>query len=246
MEIKYSLTSAQFYKYQFILSTLIILAGLAAYLFTYFTGYGRLLGLIDFFDVGKEQSLPTYFSLMNLFLSSVLLFILFQINNQIPEQNTEITQSNHSKYWLFLSLLFLFLSLDESAGIHENFALLYEYLVEHHTISRQLSSHQWLPFGIAFVVIIFIILIPFIRKLSSKTRTYFLLSGFVFLSGAIGFEYLGAFMLDTGISATREELLYRIRRIFEEGFEIYGIVLFNCALYREINLKKASIKIQFN
>jgi len=237
MDIQYNLTPAQFYKVQFISSTLIILAGLAAYLFTYFTGYGRLLGLIDFFDVGKEQSLPTYFSLMNLLMSSILLSILY-----IFEKSSK---HNHAKYWLFLSILFLVLSLDESAGIHENFALLYEYLVEQQFISRQLSSHQWLPFGIAFVVLVFLLLVPFLKQLNPTTRNYFLLSGFIFISGAIGFEYLGAIMLENGISATREELLYRIRRIFEEGFEIYGIVFFNCALYREIVIRKIQLRFHF-
>ena len=50
-------------------------------------------------------------------------------------------------------------------------------------------------------------------------------------------------MLETGIVGSKQNILYKLRRIFEEGFEIYGIVLFNCALYREIVIRKISLLI---
>ena len=34
--------------------------------------------------------------------------------------------------------------------------------------------------------------------------------------------------------ATKEDLIYLIRRIFEEGFEMYGIALFNCTLFAHL------------
>jgi hypothetical protein len=41
-------------------------------------------------------------------------------------------------------------------------------------------------------------------------------------------------MLSTGFVDTDKDIIYRIRRIFEEGFEMFGIAIFNCALYKEI------------
>jgi len=59
----------------------------------------------------------------------------------------------------------------------------------------------------------------------------------------MGFEFLGAIMLKTGIAESKDDLIFSIRRIFEEGLEMYGIALFNIALYREISNKKIALTI---
>ena len=69
----------------------------------------------------------------------------------------------------------------------------------------------------------------------------FSIAATIFISGAVGFEYLGAVMLETGMVESRNDIAYLIRRIFEEGFEMYGIALFNCALYREILQRNFSL-----
>ena len=66
----------------------------------------------------------------------------------------------------------------------------------------------------------------------------------IYIIGALGFEFLGAVMLKTGLVDSNKDLLYLIRRIFEEGFEMYGIALFNCALYREILNRKMVLQVR--
>jgi len=238
MQLVINLTQRTFTIVQISLSTAIILAGLAAYLFEHFTGHGSLMGFLWLLNVESEQSIPTYFSVLNLLLSALLLFIIY-----IYEKKNK---SKHYRYWLFLSLLFLFLSIDESASIHENFQRVHETLVSNNIIPSLLDSHQWLPFGILFVLAVGIVTFPFLIALPSKTRLLFLLSALVFLIGAMGFEYLGSWMLTNQIVETRVDLAYKIRRIFEEGFEIYGIVLFNCVLYREILNRKISLNLNIS
>ncbi len=142
-----------------------------------------------------------------------------------------------------MSILFLYLSVDESAGIHENFGNIHEYLVRKELISPILNTNEWLPFGVFFVFAVSIILLPFIWKLPTDTRRYFLIAGCVFVTGAVGFEYLGALMIETGTVESRKDMAYLVRRLFEEGFEMYGVAIFNCALYREILCRKISVII---
>ena len=94
-----------------------------------------------------------------------------------------------------------------------------------------------------FVLAVSIVLLPFVSKLPTDTRRYFLIAGCVFVTGAVGFEYLGALMLETGIVESRKDMAYLVRRLFEEGFEMYGVAIFNCALYREILRRKISVII---
>lgn len=218
---------------QFTLVTVIVILGLSVYIFrdpvlaisgTFF----RLL------DVGAEKNLPTYFSALNLLFSSILIFIIYN--------HEKANAQKGYVYWLLLSVLFLFLSFDEFASIHEEFAKVYNYLVREKILFPILKTHGWLLFGIAFVFIIGIVLFPFLRNLPRDTLRYFLISGFIFVTGAIGFEFVGAVMLETGFVESREDIVYLLRRILEEGFEMYGIAFFNCTLYREISIRKMSLE----
>ncbi len=235
MKIKLSLKLSEFCIAQFAIVTVVIALGLFAYIFTKLTGHYNLLGFLRLLDVGREQSIPTYVSVINLLLASILIFIIYS--------HEKANKQNGAGYWLFLSILFLYLSIDESAGIHENFEHVYEYLVREELISPILDTHKWLPFGVFFVFAVSIVLLPFVSKLPTDTRRYFLIAGCVFVTGAVGFEYLGAVMLETGIVESSQDMAYLIRRLFEEGFEMYGIAIFNCALYREILRRKISVII---
>ncbi|MGB3789740.1 MAG: hypothetical protein WA949_17140 [Phormidesmis sp.] len=187
------------------------------------------------FDVGHEQSVPTYFSALNLLLSAVLLWVIYRYET--------LNRHKWRKYWLHLSALFFFLSMDEAISIHEKLGKIPNILTRMGISVFEIERHKWLPFGIALVVIVTVYLIPFLRVLPRDTLFLFLASGLVFLTGAIGFEYLGSFMEKNDIVDSRTDTLYLIRLLFEEGFEMCGVVLFNCVLYREIVKRKISLSI---
>ena len=68
----------KFTKYQLVAVTIILVLGLFCYIFKDITGYNALFGFLRLLDVGSEQSIPTYFSLLNLLLSSILLYTIFK------------------------------------------------------------------------------------------------------------------------------------------------------------------------
>ena len=158
MEITWRPGTRDFIVFQFSAVTVLVLLSLSAYLFTHYTGHGKLLGLIPFLDVSEEQSLPTYFSSLNLLLSSLLLFLLYVI--------TRGGDFRRYRYWLYLSLLFLLLSVDEASSIHEKFTQLQRYTG---VLVPFIQTHSWILYGVLFTVVVGVFFIPFLVALSSRT-----------------------------------------------------------------------------
>ena len=236
INIKYRLN--EFIKLQLVVVTSIVFLGLLSYILLYTVDTIRPKFLVYFLrliDVGAEQSIPTYFSTLNLLLASILLLIIYQFE--------KVNKKETCSYWLLLSVLFLLLSIDEAASIHENFDYVYQYLVRREIVPHIIDTHQWVFFAVPFVLIIGIYLIPFYKCLPKSTLIFFFISGLIYLIGVIGFELIGAIMLKTGFVDSRENIIYMLRRLFEEGFELYGIAIFNCTLYREILIRKICLRI---
>ena len=146
-----------------------------------------------------------------------------------------------SNYWLFLSSLFIFLSLDESLSIHEEYNRIHKFFYNRNLIPNLGINDSWIFVGLFFVVIVIICLFPLLISLPKKTLFYFLLSGIIFIIGAIGFEFIGIVMREIGLQ--RMSFIYLIRILIEEGLEMSGIAIFNCVLYHYISRKKISLMI---
>ena len=235
MNINISFKFKNFVKIQFIAVTSLVILGFLYYYFSV-NGPEYLILLFKKFDVGREQGIPTYFSAINLILSSILMFAVYL--------KVRIESVNAAKYWLILSIVFFVLSIDESISIHEKFTAVQVYLQKSGISPHLLDTHQWLPFGVLFVLIMMVVFIPILKSLSKESAIYFMIAGIVFISGAMGLEFLGAMMLKMHIVESRGDWLYLMKKLVEEGFEMYGIAILNCALYREMLEKK--IIITFN
>jgi hypothetical protein len=191
-----------------------------------------LYGLLHLFDPGDEISLTTFFSVLNLLISSIFAYAIYRHARR---------QSDETAFqWLTLSILFFCLSLDESASIHERAGARFFDFVD---ISLPvIETHRWLLAGVIFTAIVGLFFIPFLLKLDARTRFLFLLSGGIFLAGALLFEFVGALMMFEG-GYTRQDLAYRLRRVAEEGFELLGIAIFNCTLLGLIQKRGITLRI---
>ena len=229
---KLQISRSAFYSFQYVTVTLLV--ALATFHYVYADTYGRdlIMLLTRMFDPGLENSIPTAFSSLNLLISSVLLFAIYRHSKDRSELTTV--------YWLSLSIIFFGLSVDEVAQLHERFAKLQLYTG---VLIPVIEDRSWLLYGAAFTVVVFLLHIPFLRQLNRQTMALFLLSGAIFVSGALGFEFLAAWMLYHEIVATRVDLIYRTGVIFEEGFEMYGIALFNCTLFGHVVANRVSLTL---
>ena len=173
-------------------------------------GRGYFYGLVPLFDFNSEQNIPTFYSSIALIISSALLFLI-ALN----------CKKNKSSYipWLGLSLIFLFLSIDEISSIHEK-------LTVH---SREIFGtsgflyYAWvIPYGLALGVFI-ILYSKFLLELPKNTMLLFLTSGGIYVLGAIGFESLGGRQAELlGLN----NILYSFYYTCEEFFEMLGIAIF--------------------
>ncbi|MCF6183902.1 MAG: hypothetical protein L3J56_04600, partial [Bacteroidales bacterium] len=74
-------------------------------------GYEKdyVYGLSSLFSFDGEQDFPAWFSTLNLAYSGFLLYLI----------HTKSKIIKPDRYWLFLSCIFMFLSLDEMISLHE-------------------------------------------------------------------------------------------------------------------------------
>lgn len=106
-----------------------------------------------------------------------------------------------------------------------------------------IQTNSWLLYGGVFALGTFLVFIPFLRRLDRRTAVLFLLSGGVFLSGALGFEFVQAFLAYQDL-ATGQEHADRLYMILEEGGEMYGIALFNCTLFARIVSHRITLAVR--
>jgi hypothetical protein len=97
-----------------------------------------------------------------------------------------------------------------------------------------------LPIGAA-VAFLGIAYLRFLSALPDRTRRFFLLSGIVYVAGAIGFELPeGMYRTAVGANVT---VAYGFLTVFEETFEMIGIVVFIYALMDFIERRWGGVRI---
>jgi hypothetical protein len=182
-----------------------------------------------FFNFNYENNFPSFFSSVLLVAAAGILLLLYVISKH--------QQNNDAKFrWLLLSLVFLFLAIDENIQIHELLAK-----VVRPRLASDLSGllyWAWVvPYFIAFVVIVAYFL-PFVLRLPTKTRNLIILSGFMFVFGAVGLELAEGYVYKKyGLEHLYNQLLYCV----EELLEMTGVILFIHALSNHIAAMNISI-----
>lgn len=165
--------------------------------------------------VDEEGNIPAWYSASLFLLCSFLLATTAAAERQ--------RQSRYAVGWLILSLVFVYLSLDESAQLHE----LSIPPLRHLFNPTGALYYPWIvPAGIC-VALLLLGYWKFLTRLPARTRWLFLVAGAVFVGGAIGVEAV------SGKHASlhgEENLTYHLIITVEELFEMSGLVLFIYAL----------------
>jgi hypothetical protein len=192
---------------------LLVIANSLGIISKYFLDHEHVFGLIRLFDLNKEANIPTLFaSCLHLFASILLLIIVL-----MHKKNNTV-----SLYWAGLVIVFMFLGLDEISGIHE---MLITPVRSSMNATGYLYFAWVIPYGI-FTLILFLLYIRFLIDLPRKILCLFILSGFMFISGAIGFELLGG----KHYELSGYDLEYALYVTCEETLEMLGVATFIYAL----------------
>lgn len=162
--------------------------------------------LRELFDVDEEESIPTWFSSSLLLLTAVVLFLIAHLSRKGKDR--------YAMYWLVLGVGFAFMSVDEIAGFHETL--------------NSITEISWAVPGMIVALLIGLAYLKFLSSLPAPIAIRFMMSGAIFVGGAIGVElatepYLYEDALDT--------LGYNLWTPVEEGMEMGGVILFLASLF---------------
>lgn len=177
---------------------------------------GEYYRFTEFFDVGIEGNIPTVYSTLQLGLAAAVSALIAVV---IAKQ-----QGRDSGYWYGLAVAFLFLSFDEGATIHETVGRYTELWFEN-LVTGYLYFIWVIPYGIAvmwFAAAYF----PFLLRLPKRTAIGLVVSGAIFVGGAIGVEAISAAVNEAAFQLERRPLEYYLLYSLEEFIEMFGIALF--------------------
>ncbi len=162
---------------------------------------------VRMFDLDMERNVPTLFSSLLLAIAGFC-FYLLSIDPQREKER---------KYWFGLALVFVFLAFDESAKIHEQLGDFTENFVD----ATGYLHYPWVISYSILVLVLGIIYLKFFWKMPQKIFWSFMLAAFIFLSGAIGFELLGA---NESSQHGTTSVMYSLFYTIEESLEMFGVI----------------------
>lgn len=202
-----------------------------------FTGHDHQRGFAHQFNLGDENNIPTWFASSMLFLCSALLALIWLRTKQMA--------GLYSAHWFVLSITFFGLSVDESASLHEMILDPIGIQVTSDWIREKIQINGYFTFGWVIPATVFVIAfglsyVGFLRYLPTATRWLFLLAGFIYVGGALGFEMLEA---NEWSSAGTKTLFYAVCVAIEEGLEMVGILIFIHALLSHLAMHTGTVTL---
>ncbi len=204
----------------------LLMGNIVAINMKFYMGHDWVYGLVPLFDFDGERNVPTLFSSVALMSCGALLGLIGWLHHQ---------QSRSGFKWFCLGAIFLFLGVDEIAGLHE---LLGVPSREKFGTSGLLYYAWVIPYGAALLGL-GIMYARWFFNLPAQSRKYFAFAGITFLSGAMGVEMIsGAHAEVHGIENVTYALIYTI----EESLEMLGTGIFLYALLGYLTTQFGDIK----
>jgi len=184
------------------------------------------------FNLRYEVNIPTFYSTSALLLCSALLAI---IAFAIKKENDP-----YRLHWKALSIIFLFMSLDEAAQLHERTVRPLRSALN----ASGFLYYTWVIPGALFVLIFALAYRRFLADLPQKTRNLFLVAGAIFVGGALGMEMINGYHKSLYVGQwfrhishfCNYHLKHAMMVTVEEFLEMLGIVVFIYALMSYISL----------
>jgi hypothetical protein len=195
---------------------------------TYYLGHAHLFGLVNLLSLDREANIPSWYASTTLLLCSALLGFIAMARRTGSDRRW--------RYWAGLSAIFLLLSIDEAASIHE---------LSIEPLQQQLGlggffHWAWVIPGMLFVAVLGVVYLRFMLSLPRQTRVLFVLAAAAFVGGALGVEMLGAaWFTEHG----RRNMGYSLYWTAEETLEMIGVVIFIYALLRYVEKEIGYVRI---
>ncbi len=193
-------------------------------------GQDFFFGFVPLVDLDREGNLPSYYQSCALLFCSILLMVIGIAGKK--------SQDRDWIYWIGLSLLFAFVSLDESISIHEQ---LIKPVRKLFNLSGIFYFAWVIPYGI-IVALLALVHIRFFFRLPRKVFWLFAAAAACYIGGALGIELVGGYYF----SKVHEQLdfNYALITTVEETMEMVGLIIFVCGLLEFIEQRYRQVQIQ--
>jgi hypothetical protein len=206
----------------------VVLGFLVSYAFVNEANVPRLV--IRALLLDAEANLPTFFAFSLLAFCAVLLALI--------AARAFLARHEFRFHWALLGGLFLLVAFDEAAGLHERLNAPVRAALD---VSGALYFAWVIPFG-SLVALLALSYLRFLRDLPAPFGRLFVLSGVLYVTGALGAEMLGSAYHQVNGNRT---LTYQLITIVEETLEMLGIVVFAYSLMRFLARQNGRVCLGF-
>lgn len=178
-------------------------------------GHDHIRGFARLFKLDAEMNVPTWFSTVQLFLASMLAFMIYL--------DRRLDGTRYVAHWSGLGFIMLYISLDEAISLHEKSV---EPIREFLGVAGYLYF-SWVILGALAVAAVALIYVSFLRSLPKRTAVLIFFAGTISVAGALGLELVGLAVVYKGGGVG---LVYDVVAATEELLEMIGIATFIFAL----------------
>ncbi len=216
------------------LAFVLVFASIVTQLAEYSTGNSSVFlhKLVKVFSLDLEQNVPSFFSMLLLFFTALLLGFI-----------TILKRKQNAPYlfeWAILSSGFLFMTFDEATQIHEKLIEPMRAVLGGKNLG--IFYYAWVVPAIVLVLFLSVFFLKFLWSLPAKPRLTFIIAGIIYIGGAVGMELVGGSYSE---AHGRDNLIYIALTTIEESLEMLGVIVFIWALLEYIADTYREIEVQF-
>ena len=180
------------------------------------------------FYLDAETNIPTWFNTILLLIISSLFAIIAVSKSAVKDK--------YRYHWSGLSILFLILSIDELAVLHET-------LIK--PMRAWLGLGGWFYFtwvvpGLVFIALVGLAYLGFFLHLDNKFKLLFFVSLLIYFSGAIGGEMFSGHLAST---MGQRNFTYAVYVSLEESLELIGASLMIYSLLRYLGTYLPDVRL---
>lgn len=204
-------------------------------------GSSPVVGFLSLFFVAREGSIATWYSVALMLVCAVLLATIAIAAKQDNDRDRF--------YWAGLALIFVYVSADEAAEIHERLIPLGRFMLNSVGVSPTGAlAAAWIVPAMLIMLALTLVYLRFYLRLPTRIRLLFFAAAAIFVTGAVGFELLAAFHSSTFEDLQSATPLQRGVQLFlpntEELLEMLGTVVFIYALMSYLGSRAKEIKVR--
>lgn len=197
------------------MTSLIIALGIFREWFVVRYGVETIFQDMRHIGLDREMCLGSWYSSALLAAAAGLLFVISRLTKKFGHRDVV--------YWTVLALTFMGLSLDEETSVHEVFL---------EPIRNALHASgpfyfAWVIPALVMVALFGLAYVGFLRRLPRPYGLWFLVSGAIYVGGALGMEMVGGVAF---LAYGAHGLPYILSFVTEESLEMIGAVSFVIAL----------------